>query len=88
VSAYAEFTYPALKKECASRGIKATGKRKALVDKLEAADAKAFETEMQTPQGMAKLVAETKITHKLTDPDPDHPGFPNWDYKGRWIRRV
>ena len=82
MSLYADLKYPALKKECNSRGLSMVGKAPDLLERLEAYDA-----ELQTPQGMAKLVENTKTSHKITDPDPDHPGYPNWDYKGRWIRR-
>ena len=79
---YDELKYPALKKECNTRGLSMIGKAVNLRERLKEYDAVA-----QTPQGMAKLVKDTKPGPLPTDPDPNHPGFPNWDYMGRWIRR-
>ena len=36
----------------------------------------------ETPQP-----AKVERVDKSTDPDPNHPGYPNWDMLGRWIRR-
>ena len=73
--------YRALKTECAKRSLGGAGKKEELINKLVADD-----NDMEQP------VIETRVKVKQpklrpTDPDPDHPGYPNWDMAGRWIRR-
>jgi hypothetical protein len=79
---YTEMDYRDLKTECAKRGLGGAGKKNELIDKLVADD-----NDMEPP-----IITEAKPKKKQpklrpTDPDPEHPGWPNWDMAGRWIRR-
>jgi hypothetical protein len=87
---YATWDYPALKKEAAIRGLGGRDKKVNLIAKLEHSDSKPvgfvpgpkLEAVPDVPK-VPKVPREVKDT----DPDPDHPGFPNWDMRGRWRRR-
>jgi hypothetical protein len=88
---YATWDYPALKKEAAMRGLGGRDKKVNLIAKLEDSDSKPvgfipgpkLEAVPDVPRETSKVVES-----KDTDPDPNHIGYPNWDMKGRWIRRI
>ena len=86
---YSDWKYPALKSECARRGIGGGGKRLELEMKLKDHDADQL-ISTRGPLVAAKTepwVDNLVIPSPELDPDPEKPTFANWDKDGRWIRR-
>ena len=99
---YSDWKYPALKSECARRGIGGGGKRLELEMKLKDHDADQLIStrgplvaKRPDPDEPQMMKTDTSPAQEPTwgepepelDPDPEKPTFANWDKDGRWIRR-
>ena len=91
---YSDWKYPALKSECARRGIGGGGKRLELEMKLKDHDADQLISTRgplvaEKPENVESVMDDWLATEPEPelDPDPIKPVFANYDKDGRWVRR-